>query len=134
MRRTGLVLLLFVIAVLGTGPRAQAPPAPKEAFKAVHLVTLAPADVATMTAALDDLNTAIAAVGHREIRYRLYKVTGKQAGAYNYMWESSWPSGAVYDEVHKSPAYVQATQKHADMDRLMKTEVYNRYVEVTSGK
>ena len=51
-----------------------------------------------------------------------------------YMWESSWPSGAVYDEVHKTPAYQAATEKHPEMDELMKTEVYNRYVEVTAAR
>ncbi|MBA2303665.1 MAG: hypothetical protein H0W08_13645 [Acidobacteria bacterium] len=134
MRRTHLMLLLvLLVGVLGTGPRAQEPP-PKEAFKAVHLVTLTSTDLATLLASLADVNAAIAEAGHPETRYRLYKVVGKQAGHYNYMWESSWPSGAVYDRVHKSPAFQAATKKHPEMERLMKNETYNRYVEVTSAK
>jgi hypothetical protein len=128
-----ILLLVLLLAVLGTGPLAQEP-APKDAFKTVHLVTLTPADVATLLAALADLNTALAKAGHPEIRYRVYRVAGKQAGNHNYMWESSWPNGAVYDEVHKSPAYLAATKKHPQMESLMKNEVYNRYVEVTSPK
>ena len=46
MRRSNWMLLLIVlVAVIGKGPRAQEP-SPKEAFKAVHLVTLTSADVA----------------------------------------------------------------------------------------
>ncbi|MBA3295624.1 MAG: hypothetical protein H0U19_01705 [Acidobacteria bacterium] len=134
MRRINVMfLLVLLVAVLGAGPRAQEP-APKEAFKAVHLVTLTSTDLATLLTALADMNAAIADAGHPEIRYRLYKVVGKQAGNYDYMWESSWPSGAVYDQVHKSPAFQAATKKHPEMDRLMKNETYNRYVEVTSAK
>ncbi len=129
-----IVLDLVLAATLGTvALHAQEPP-PKEAFKAVHLVTVTPAQEATLLAALADMNTVIAQAGHPEIRYRLYKVTGKQVGNYSYMWESSWPSGAVYDEVHKTPAYQAATEKHPEMNELMKNEVYNRYVEVTTAK
>ena len=129
-----IVLDLMLAATLGTvALHAQEPP-PKEAFKAVHLVTLTPAQEATLLAALADMNTVIAQAGHPEIRYRLYKVTGKQVGNHNYMWESSWPSGAVYDELHKSPAFQAATKKHPEIEELMKNEVYNRYVEVTTAK
>src|SRR4029450_3231504 len=134
MRRSNWMLLLIVlVAVIGKGPRAQEP-SPKEAFKAVHLVTLTSADVAPLLAALADLNAAVAGAGQPEVKYRLYKVAGKQVGNYNYMWESSWPSGAVYDRVHNGAAFQEATKKHPEVERLMKDEVYNRYVEVTSAK
>ena len=134
MRRPNwMLLLVLLVVVIDKGPRAQEP-APKQAFKAVHLVTLTSADVAPLLAALADLNAAIAGAGQPEIRYRLYKVVGKQVGNYNYMWESSWPSGAVYDRIHNGPAFQEATKKHPEVERLMKDEVYNRYVEVTSAK
>jgi hypothetical protein len=62
----------------------------------------------------------------------LYKVSGKQAGDYNYMWEAAFPSGSVYDAVHKSPDFLAAIKKHPEVEQLRKNEVYNRYVEVTS--
>jgi hypothetical protein len=132
-RRHWMLLLVSLVFVLATGALAQEP-APKEAFKAVHLVTLTSADVATLLSALADINAAVTKAGHPEVRYRLYRVVGKQMGSHNYMWESSWPSGAVYDKVHQSPAWQAATKKHPEMERLMKNEVYNRYVEVTSAK
>ena len=79
------------------------------------------------------MNAVLARAGHSEIRYRLYKVVGKQSGDHAYMWESSWPSGAVYDDIHKNPAFLAAVQKHPIIDRSRKNEVYNRYVEVTSS-
>lgn len=132
-RRNWMLLLVLLVAVLRTGTRAQEP-TPKEAFKAVHLVTLTSADVATLLSALADINAAVAKAGHPEVRYRLYRVVGKQAGNHNYMWVSSWPSGAVYDKVHQSPVWQTATKKHPQMEQLMKNEVYNRYVEVASAK
>lgn len=134
MRRMMWILLLgLLITGLETGPRAQEP-VPTEAFKAVHLVTLTSSDVATLLTALADMNAAIAKAGHPEIRYRLYKAAGKQQGNYSYMWESTWPSGAVYSQVHDSAAFQAATKKHPEIERLMKDEIYNRYVEVTSAK
>jgi hypothetical protein len=129
-----IVLDLVLAATLGTvALHAQEPP-PKEAFKAVHLVTLTPAQESKLLTAFADMNTVLAEAGHPEIRYRLYKVTGKQVGSHSHMWESSWPSGAVYDELHKSPAFLATTKKHPAIEELMQDEIYNRYVEVTTAK
>lgn len=128
-RQHRMLLFVLLLALLGSGPGAQ-DRAPTEAFKAVHLVTLTSADVATLLGALEDVNAAVAEAGHPEVRYRLFKVVGKQTGNHNYMWESSWPSGTVYDRVHQGPAFQAATKKHPDMERLIKDEVYNQYVEV----
>ena len=128
------VFLLALVATLGTAALPAQEPAPKEAFKTVHLVTLTAAEVSTLLAALADVNAAVAQAGHPEIRYRLYKVAGKQAGNYNYMWETSWPGGAVCDAVHTSPAFQAVIKKHPGVEALRKNEIYNRYVEVTSAK
>ncbi len=109
-------------------------PAPSEGFKAVHLVSLAPSQESSLLAALAEVNAAVAQAGHPDIQYRLYKVIGKQDGKYTHMWESTWPSGAVYDQVHKHAAFDAATKKHPEIEELMKDEVYNRYVEVTPAK
>jgi hypothetical protein len=128
------VLLLALVSMFGTIALPAQEPAPKEAFKTVHLVTLTADEVSTLLAALADLNAAVAQAGHPEIRYRLYKVAGKQAGNYNCMWETSWPGGAVYDAVHTSPAFQAVMKKHPGVEALRKNETYNRFVEVTSVK
>ena len=110
----------------------EAPPA--GAFKAVHLVNLTPQQVAALQAWMADMNAAIAKAGHKEVQYRLYKVTGKQAGKYEFMWESWWPSGAVYTKVHDNPAWKLVAEKHPVVNELLKDEIYNRYVAVTPEK
>jgi len=129
-------LVLALAATLGTTTLlAQTPaPGPSEGFKAVHLVSLTSSQESSLLTALADVNAAVAQAGHPDVRYRLYKVSGKQDGKYTHMWESTWPSGAVYDQVHESTAFEAATKKHPQIEELMKDEVYNRYVEVTPPK
>jgi hypothetical protein len=129
-----LIPRLVLITFLGTTVLAQ-DPAPKEAFKTVHLVNLkSPPDVAALQAAIADMNKVVANAGYRDVRYRLYKVSGKQAGAYGYLWESSWPGGDVYNKVHSNPEWIANSKKHPELEGLMKDEVYNRYVEVPAAK
>jgi len=130
----GFALSFALSAVLASAALAQEAP-PEGPFKAVHLVGLtSAAEVATLQAALDDMNAVVAKAGHPDVRYRLYKVVGKQNGNYNYLWESSWPSGDVYDKVHKSAGWESAMKRHPKADDLMKGELYNRYVEVAPAK
>lgn len=135
MRHEKLAVACAVLfAALGASVLAQEP-VPKEAFRSVHLVTLrSAADEAAVLAAFAEINAAVAEAGYPEIRYRLYKVTGEQSGNHNYLWESSWPGGAVYDKVHKHPKYEAAVKKHPAVDTLRKREIYNRYVEVAHPK
>jgi hypothetical protein len=132
-QRCWLVSVLLVWTAF-TCPLGAQEPAPSAAFKAVHLMNLSPAQETALLAAIADTNNVLADAGHPEIRYRLYKVLGKQSGQYNYLWESSWPSGALYDEIHKSAGFEAAVKRHPDLEVLMKDEVYNRYVEVTAAK
>jgi hypothetical protein len=125
------VLYVIVLFTISTALAQTQDATPKGAFKAVHLVNLkTPADVATLQAAIADMNTAVAKAGAKDVRYRLYKVTGTQAGIQAYMWESSWPSGEVYDKVHKSAEWLAATTKHP-LDAVATDQIYNRYIEVT---
>ena len=87
-----------------------------------------------LQATIADLNAVVAKAGFSDTRYRLFKVTGTQAGTYNYLLESSWPGGDAYDQVHKSPEWREAAQKHPDFQRITKDQVYNRYVEVLPTK
>ena len=124
-----IIAWLILTSIATTATLAQEPP-PKGSFKAVHLVTLTDAEAATIQNAIADMNAAVAKAGHADIRYRLYKVTGKQAGSFNYLWESVWPSGEVYQKVHDSPEWTATMKKLSGLETLMKNEIYNRYVEV----
>jgi hypothetical protein len=134
MRRShSLLLLVSMLAMLGAAADSQQS-APREPFRLVHFVTLTADDAALLLVALADVNAALDQAGHSEVHYRLYKVVGKQSGDYSYMWESSWPSDAVYDEVLKTPAFLSALKRHPITERVRKNEIFNRYVEVTSPK
>ena len=126
------ISVMLGIAAAATALAQEAPP--KQAFKAVHIVTLTDAQAATVQAALADLNAAVAKAGHADIRYRLYKVYGQQSGPYNYLWESVWPSGDVYQKVHDNPEWQAALKRHPELETLMKGELYNRFVEVMPMK
>jgi hypothetical protein len=122
---------LFIAAAIPAAPQ-DAPPA--GAFRAVHLVSLTPQQVEVLQAWMADMNAAIDKTGHKDVRYRLYKVIGKQAGAYEYMWESVWPSGEVYRKIHDDPTWRAVGAKHPNVNALLDNEVYNRYIEITDKR
>lgn len=108
---------------------------PDQPFQTVHLINVPSADAEkALLATLTDINAAIAKAGCAKCSYHLWKVSGTQAGGYNYLWTSSWPGREVYVKVHNSAEYQAAFEKHKDISSIMKTQTYNRYVEVTSGK
>jgi hypothetical protein len=124
---------LFLVVVLAAVV-AQEPP-PKEAFKAVHLMTVtSAADVAELQSMIADINGVVAKAGYPDTRYRLFKVSGTQAGTYNHLLESSWPGADAYDRVHQSADWLAAVTKHPEFNRITKDQVYNRYVEVLPAK
>lgn len=125
-----LLAFAMLLALPLTVARAQETPAPPGPFKSVHLLKLTDAQVATLQAALVDLNAATAKAGYPETQYRLFKVTGKQSGNFNYLFESSWPSGEVYQRVHTDPDWLAVAKKHPEIETLRKGELYNHYVEV----
>jgi hypothetical protein len=133
MRRRSSTLAAIALAMIVISATAQEAP-PAGAFKAVHVTNLTPEQVASLQAWMADMNAVIARAGHPDVRYRLFKITGTQAGKYEYMWESSWPSGDVYTKVHNTPEWRAVAERHPGLDGLMKDEIYNRYVEVSAEK
>ncbi len=132
LRSLALLVAVGVVTIASVTAAQENPPA--GAFKAVHLVNFTPEQVAVVQAWMTDINAVLQKAGHKDVRYRLYKVTGKQVGRYEFMWESSWPSGDVYTKVHTSPDWKAVADKHPGLEALMKDEIYNRYVEVMPGK
>ena len=128
-----LVLVALVVGTASIGTVAQEP-VPAGPFRAVHLVSLTPQQVATLQAWMADMNAFIEKAGHKDVRYRLFKVVGKQAGKYDFMWESSWPSGEVYEKIHRLPEWKTIGSRHPGIGELVKDEIYNRYVEVSPSR
>jgi hypothetical protein len=138
MTKTALFLLRYTAAaavVLGCAVAQNDDPPPLKPFQTVHLINLASPDVEKkFSAALADMNEAIAKAGCKNCVYHLWKVAGSQAGPFNYLWISSWPARDVYEKIHSSAPYQAALAKHPEIDEVQKTQVYNRYVEVKPGK
>ena len=127
------VLVALVIGTTSIRTVAQEPP-PDGPFRAIHLVSLTPEQVATLQAWMADMNAVIDKAGHKDVRYRLYKVIGKQSGRFGFMWESSWPSGDVYKKIHSMPEWKAVGSRHPGVNDVLKDEIYNRYVEVTAPR
>lgn len=118
------------VAAILFGAVAVSQDLPTGEFKALHLFNLSSPDAEKqLVAALDDLNKAIVQAGQPKSTYRAWKVAGKQEGNTTYLFESTWPSGAVYETVHNGPAYKAAfARMSAVAENLFKDHVYNRYV------
>lgn len=127
---TGVALLaLAFITGFTTGRTVDDGPA----LKSLHLLNL-PDGVSEedLAAALTAMNKAIREAGHHG-GYRLWKVTGEQAGEYGYMWEGNWPSQEAYDAIHQLEAYQQPDFGGVDYEVIGPLEVYNRYVEIATA-
>ena len=105
----------------------QRPPATP--FQTVHLLVVRQGEEKKLVAAMADYNVAIAKVCSPCV-YRLWKVEGAQSGPFNYLWISSWPGPEVYEKVHESTEYAAASNRHPELEEVLKGQVYNRYVEV----
>jgi hypothetical protein len=104
-----------VYAGLGTVAVSQQSP-PDQPFQAVHMIAATKADdEKTLVAALDDLNGAIAKGGCPVCIYHLWKVYGQKSGPFNYLWTSNWPGRAIYETVHASAEYIDATNRHPEI-------------------
>ena len=121
------ICLLGISAVLLRGLPAKGP-----AFRTVHLFNFgSEQEEKRLLAVLGEFNQLFAKMGHPNIRYRLWRVQGQQAGEFAYLHESTWPDLATYDSVHKDAAYVKLLDKHLPFLRqVLKNEVYNRYLEI----
>ena len=96
---------------------------------ALHRFNLSSADSeGEFVALLEDLNEAVAAAGHPETRYSVWKITGEQTGDFGYLFASVWADRAAYDAVHAHPAYQDLTETRSGVfDALIVDQIYNQY-------
>jgi uncharacterized protein (TIGR02246 family) len=98
------------------------------ASKSIHLFDL-PADMteAEWSAALKDMNSAIAKMGYPDAGYFLYKTEDPGTNDYRYYFEGVWPSAGAYAKIHEDPAYLAASEKLGPLyDKIKAVEIYRR--------
>ena len=120
------------------GPGSAPSPSAAPALKSHHLFNFPEGGTeADMAEALQEINRAIADSGHPNAGYRLWKVTGEQAGEYSYLWEGVWPDQATYDVIHESESLNKAWEKAVEgfplFERIMNNQVYNRFIEIPTN-
>lgn len=102
-------------------------PAPT-ATKSVHLFDM-PAGVteAEWSAALKDMNSAIANLGYPGAGYYMYKTQSADTKDYRYYFEGVWPSEEAYKKIHEDPTWVAAAEKFDSMyEKIKAVEIYRR--------
>ena len=67
---------------------------------------------------LDEFSEVVARAGHPETRYRVWKVTGEQAGDHAYLFGSAWVDRDVYDAVHAHDVLVHHALAKAFRDQV----------------
>ncbi len=117
------------------GPGSAESPSAAPALKSHHLFNF-PEGVteAEMAEALQEMNRAIADSGHPNAGYRLWKVTGEQAGEYSYLYEGVWPDQATYDAIHESESWQKTAERNLPLtERVMKNQIYTRFIEIPTN-
>jgi hypothetical protein len=112
----------------------QAQDPPQDAFQAVHLIRVDTAShpdaEKTMLAAIAEMNKAIVAAGCKACIYHLWKVVGDSKGNLNYLQISYWPGREVYEKVHNSAEYNEASKHWGSLRSVVTDEGYFRFVEL----
>ena len=103
------------------------PPAPA-ATRSIHLFDM-PEGVteAEWSAALKEINDAVAGLGYPGAGYYMYKTESADTEDYRYYFEGVWPSEEAYREIHEAPAWKTATEKFDPLYAKIKAvEIYRR--------
>jgi hypothetical protein len=81
------------------------------AFKTMHVFNLKPKyTAADLQIGLEKFNRLFVKLGHPDCYYRLWESSGEKKHE-SYLWESSWSSKSVYDEIHKNEEYRKLVRK-----------------------
>lgn len=123
------VALLICGTLMCAAAFAQAPPDGAE-FKTVHLFNLkSAAGEQKLLSMLGEFNAMFVKIGERQIRYRVWKTAAEPRGTTRYIWESIWPTRALYLKVHNLPQYKALFDRLSpEIAQLMSDHVYDQYV------
>ncbi len=100
------------------------------AIKTMHVFNLKPKYTADdLQIGLDKFNKLFVKLGHPDCYYKLWVSTGEKNHE-SYLWESSWSSKSVYDEIHKNEEYRKLVRKDMlGLRKMFKDHTYYRFQE-----
>jgi len=79
-------------------------------------------------ASIEEANKAIASLGYLGNGYAFYRVKDETIETQQYLVEGTWLSQEVYDMIHASEEWQEATSKDKDMwDQILANRMYRRY-------
>jgi hypothetical protein len=79
-------------------------------------------------ASLEVANKAIAGLGYLGNGYAFYKVTDEEVKTQQCLVEGTWLSEDVYNIIHSSKEWREATEKDSEMwDKILANRMYRRY-------
>ena len=98
------------------------------ATRSIHLFDM-PEGVteADWSAALAEINAAVAKLGYPGAGYYMYKTENADTKDYRYFFEGVWPSEEAYQKIHAAPAWIAASEKFNPIyDKIKAVEIYRR--------
>jgi hypothetical protein len=100
------------------------------AIKTMHVFNLKPKYTADdLRIGLEKFNRLFVKLGHPDCYYKLWVSTGEKNHE-SYLWESSWSSKSVYDEIHKNEEYRKLVRKDLfGLRKMFKDHTYYRFQE-----
>jgi hypothetical protein len=127
------ILILVFILIMGTPSCFAQKKDTKEdqlAIKTMHVFNLKPKYTADdLQIGLEKFNSLFVKLGHPDCHYRLWESSGEKKHE-SYLWESSWSSKSVYDEIHKNEEYRKLVRKDMlGLRKMFQDHTYYRFQE-----
>jgi len=126
-------LILVLILIIGTSTcfaQIQETNEDQLAFKTMHVFNLKPECTADeLQAGLEKFNSLFVKLGHPDCYCKLWVSSGEKNHE-GYLWESSWTSNKVYDEIHKNEEYRKLIRKDMiGLRKMFRDHTYYKFQE-----
>ena len=128
-----IIIFVFMLITFTPGCFAQKQDIQEDqvAFKTMHVFNLKPKYTADdLQIVLEKFNELFIKLGHPECQYRLWE-NSEEKKQTRYLWESSWSSKSVYDEIHKNEEYRKLIRKDfIGLRKMFQDHTYYKYHEL----
>jgi len=127
-----ILILVFVLIMVAPGCYAQTMDTQEDqlAFKTMHVFNLKPKYSADdLQIGLEKFNSLFVKLGHPDCYYKLWESSGEKKHE-GYLWESTWSSKSVYDEIHEHAEYRKLVRKDMlGLRKMFQDHTYYKFQE-----